>query len=121
MKSENLTTAQLETLRHSLEAKRGQLLRDLERRSAETVGDADDSAELEDVAEGVIEDRENAAVQEHRRKLLQEIEHALRKTQDGTYGLSEASGRPIPFQRLRVSPWARYDSDEADRLEKRRA
>ena len=38
--------------------------------------------------------------------------YALRKIEDGSYGISEASGDPIPFERLRAVPWARTDSDE---------
>jgi hypothetical protein len=30
--------------------------------------------------------------------------------------ISEISGEPISFERLRAVPWARYDSDEDPRL-----
>jgi RNA polymerase-binding transcription factor DksA len=40
---------------------------------------------------------------------LAEVEHALAKFSDGTYGTCEDCGRPIPLARLRILPEARYD------------
>jgi DnaK suppressor protein len=39
---------------------------------------------------------------------LSNIERALQKIADGTYGLSDASGAPIPMERLEASPEALY-------------
>lgn len=39
---------------------------------------------------------------------LSNIERALQKIEDGTYGLSDASGAPIPTERLEVAPEALY-------------
>jgi DnaK suppressor protein len=39
---------------------------------------------------------------------LSNIERALQKIEDGTYGLSDASGAPIPIERLEASPEALY-------------
>ena len=36
-----------------------------------------------------------------------EIDHALAKLEDGTYGICEISGQPIPKERLKAIPWAR--------------
>ena len=41
------------------------------------------------------------------REAVQEIEHALARVEDGTYGTCEACGRPIPFERLEAVPQAR--------------
>jgi RNA polymerase-binding transcription factor DksA len=38
---------------------------------------------------------------------VEEIDHALSKFADGTYGLCEVSGDPIPKERLEAIPWAR--------------
>jgi RNA polymerase-binding transcription factor DksA len=40
---------------------------------------------------------------------LAEVEHALAKFANGTYGICEGCGRPIPLARLRAIPEARYD------------
>lgn len=112
-----LTPGQRESLRRALEDKRRSLVRDIELRREEAAEGAVDSAEIEDVAEGVVEDRDRTAMLEHDRAMLVEVEHALAKMDAGTYGSSESSGRPIPFARLRAVPWARTDADEAERIE----
>ena len=42
------------------------------------------------------------------RKLLKEIDNALSRIDNGTYGICESNSEPIPKQRLRAIPWARY-------------
>ncbi|MCU1358439.1 MAG: DnaK suppressor protein [Acidimicrobiales bacterium] len=41
------------------------------------------------------------------RAAIEEIDHALTKFDKGTYGVCEASGEPIPAERLEAIPWAR--------------
>ena len=43
---------------------------------------------------------------------LSNIERALQKIEDGTYGLSDASGAPIAIERLEASPESLYTLDE---------
>jgi DnaK suppressor protein len=43
---------------------------------------------------------------------LSNIERALQKIEDGTYGLSDASGAPISVERLEASPESLYTLDE---------
>ncbi|GEL77915.1 TraR/DksA C4-type zinc finger protein [Tenuibacillus multivorans] len=43
---------------------------------------------------------------------LEEIEHALHKIENGTYGICERTGQPIPNERLKAMPTARYVIDE---------
>jgi RNA polymerase-binding protein DksA len=52
------------------------------------------------------------------RKLLAEIDAALQRIEDGTYGICEGSGQPIPKARLEAIPWARYCIEYANLLEK---
>jgi RNA polymerase-binding protein DksA len=52
------------------------------------------------------------------RKIVAEILAALKRIQDGTYGICEGTGRPIPKARLEANPWARYCVEYATRLEK---
>ena len=39
--------------------------------------------------------------------MIVEIDHALTKIDDRTYGICEISGQPIPKERLKAIPWAR--------------
>ncbi len=43
---------------------------------------------------------------------LREIEHALARIDEGVYGLSEVSGKPIPLERLEAMPSATTLVDE---------
>ena len=45
---------------------------------------------------------------------LGNIERALQKITDGTYGLSDASGAPIPRARLEASPEALFTLEEQE-------
>src|SRR5690606_36414979 len=53
------------------------------------------------------------------RILLREINLALSKLQDGTYGICEGTGKPIGKPRLEAKPWARYSIEHARKLEQR--
>ena len=55
---------------------------------------------------------------EAERERLREIEQALERMENGTYGLSEVSGKPIPLERLRAVPWARARAEEQESLER---
>ena len=51
------------------------------------------------------------------RKLLQEIDDALRRIEEKTYGICEGTGNPIPKARLDAQPWARYCVEYARMIE----
>jgi DnaK suppressor protein len=46
---------------------------------------------------------------------LGEIEAALRRIEDGSYGICQACGKPIAAERLRALPWARLCIDDQRR------
>ena len=48
---------------------------------------------------------------------LYEIDAALRRIDDGTYGVCELTGRPIPWKRLEAIPWTRFSVEGERRLE----
>ncbi|MFD1333980.1 TraR/DksA C4-type zinc finger protein [Oceanobacillus iheyensis] len=54
-----------------------------------------------------FEQQRDAGLNLMRENQLKEIEDALQKIEDGTYGISEKSGEPIPEERLEVMPTAR--------------
>jgi RNA polymerase-binding transcription factor DksA len=49
---------------------------------------------------------------------LLEIDHAIRRIRDGTYGVCEATGKPIPPERLDAVPWTRFARDVEEKLER---
>jgi DnaK suppressor protein len=106
-----LSAEQLATLRERLERLRGELRTRLLRDQA-VAREAEPEVEPLDAAEQTRE-QDDAILRANRdRAQLGEVEGALRRMDAGTYGISEVSGDPISFARLRAVPWARYDSDE---------
>jgi RNA polymerase-binding transcription factor DksA len=49
---------------------------------------------------------------------LADVEHALRRLDDGTYGICEACGKPIDEERLAALPAARLCRDDQERAER---
>lgn len=47
---------------------------------------------------------------DHRR--LAQVRRALRKLEEGTYGISDLTDEPIPLERLEAIPWATANVDE---------
>ncbi len=70
------------------------------------VGDRGDEASL--LYEREVEIDENALD----RKELAQVKRALERIDQGTYGLSEVSGKPIPIERLEAVPHATTLVDE---------
>jgi RNA polymerase-binding transcription factor DksA len=51
---------------------------------------------------------------------IAEVEAALQRIRNGTYGVCEATGKPISPDRLRAIPWTRFCRDAAPRGQPRR-
>jgi RNA polymerase-binding protein DksA len=46
------------------------------------------------------------SIEGHEEQILEEIEQALQRIDDGTYGICVETGEEIPFDRLQALPWA---------------
>ena len=55
---------------------------------------------------------------ESEQALLGEIDEALRRIDERTYGICLGTGKPIPKARLRAKPWAKYTVEYTRLLEK---
>ncbi|HEY6961609.1 MAG TPA: TraR/DksA C4-type zinc finger protein [Gaiellaceae bacterium] len=116
--SENET----ETYRTRLEEERARLIGAVDFLERENPGSlADETGELAvagdnhlgDVA-GATYDRElDEGLEEGAQQTLRDIEDALRKIEEGSYGVCEICGEPIGAQRLSAIPWARLCIDDA--------
>jgi DnaK suppressor protein len=63
-------------------------------------------------------DRElDGGLEEGAERQLGQIDAALGRIEDGTYGLCAADGKPIPVERLRAVPWATLCIDHQRRQE----
>lgn len=84
-------------------------------------------AAQEILGEGVEDDEELAsmdfdrdllfALSEVEREKLRQIEEALQRMDEGSYGLCFADGQPIAAARLREIPWARYCAGHQELVE----
>jgi DnaK suppressor protein len=73
---------------------------DIGRFGGDRVAEAEEAAAMDAAQSTMME------LAEAERTLLAQITRALRKFEDGSYGVSEESGEPIGFDRLRAIPWA---------------
>lgn len=51
-------------------------------------------------------------------EIVRQIDRALEKIEDGTYGTCDVSGKPIPIKRLEAIPYATMTVDAQEQLEK---
>ena len=77
-----------------------------------------DSAENEDTAAMMVDRDRETALDENEQQLLAQVRHALDRIADGTYGICEITGRPIPIERLRAIPWATMTVEAATEHDK---
>ena len=55
----------------------------------------------------------------HEQNAVYEIEEALNRIRNGTYGICEVTGREIPAERLDAVPWTRFSAEAETALEKK--
>ncbi len=59
-----------------------------------------------DLASAMMDKEMDLSVEDEIEDLLGAVDHALHKIQEGTYGVCDMSGEPIPAGRLELIPWA---------------
>lgn len=113
--------AELREFREALLAKRRELLGDLTSLRKEASGRSQTGEQrghpgMSSLAESATDTWEQEfaiGLLERERLLLNEIHDALQRIRNGTYGICEATRRPISKARLRAIPWARYCLEHA--------
>ena len=114
----------LEHYRDLLLAKRRELVGDMsqmEREALRSSGGTNLSTlpiHMADMGTDNYEQEFTLGLVEKDRNLLREINAALAKIQNGTYGICEGTGKPINKPRLEAQPWARYSIEHARQLER---
>lgn len=73
---------------------------------------------LADLASDSFDQDMRMRMTEHRNRELVDIDYALDRMKDGTYGICEITSKPIEVRRLRVVPWARYSLEGQEILER---
>src|SRR5829696_5021807 len=84
----------------------------------ETEGDT--TLDSGDLSEDMFTREMDASIGEQAERRLGEVDRALQKVEEGTYGLSDDSGEPIPSGRLEAVPEAVRTVEEQQRFERER-
>lgn len=121
-----LTPAELESFREMLLEKRHELIGDVANLEDGAIrsGGAHSASGLSsmpihmaDIGSDTWEQELTLGLIENERGLLREIDEALERIKDGTYGMCLATGKPITKARLRAKPWAKYCIEYARKRE----
>lgn len=75
--------------------------------------------DFEEFAIDFTETQQEQSIEVNENALLTEVKEALKRIENGTYGKSVVSGKPIPEKRLEVLPWADRLVEEEEQLEQR--
>ncbi len=118
-----LTRKELNGLKQILLEKRAQIVGAVltmeDARSAGNGGDLSSMPlHMADIGSDNYEQEFTLGLVESERKLLVEIDAALKRIQDKTYGVCIITGTPIPKERLEIKPWAKYSIEVVRKREK---
>jgi len=122
-----LSKAQLKEFEKLLLAKRRDLVGDMNGIEAQALrtNRQDGSGDLSnmpthpaDIGTDNYEQEFTLGLLESERSLLKEIDEALTRIKQGTFGVCVGTGKPISIARLRARPWAKYCIEYARMIEK---
>lgn len=115
----------LEQMKQRLETKRAQLqeniksLTEAHPRPVDAIEASDGSQDFEEIAVDFLETQQEQSLMVNQQALLTEVERALERIEQGTYGKCVDCGQPIPEKRLEAIPWAARDVKCEEQLEQR--
>lgn len=118
-----LTSRDLAQFRELLLAKRRQLLGDMETMENEALRSETSNlshlpVHMADMGTDNYEQEFTLSLVDRERKLVDEIDRALAKIDDKSYGICEGTGQMISRERLEAQPWARYSIEYARHLQR---
>jgi RNA polymerase-binding protein DksA len=112
----HLNKQKLEEFRKILLEEKAKILQTLEKESEFYINE--EEGDEVDVAEVKLNNALISRLSDMEIERLKMIERALEKIEDGTYGICEGTGMPIPEERLRAIPWTLYTVEYAEKLKK---
>jgi len=117
-KEKPLTKKELEKFKKLLLDKREEVITSIRERASTARVDENDLIEEMDQANRATEEAFNMRLLDKEVKLLREIEGALVKFEEGTYGICEGTDEQIERRRLEARPWTRYSVAYKEQLER---
>ena len=123
LKIKRLPKKELDIYKKMLFRLRAKIAGDLQQIEGDTLSgnQPSSSGELSDVADIATDnyDRElNIGLASNEQQLLNDIDVALKRIEDGTYGVCEIYGTPIPKKRLLAMPYTRLSMKAQEEEEK---
>lgn len=110
-----LTPAKLKSIRTELVGMRDDILKTVRKQGISDV----DNGDSVDQASQSIEKELMFELSDNERTTLDMVEAAIRKIDNGTYGLCEATQKPITRARLEAIPYARYSIAYQNQIEQK--
>jgi len=114
-----LSKTQVKKLHTRLLEERTAVLQEIRRSVQGAVEQVPAFTESIDQAQHETEQNFRLRLADKQRKLLNEIQAALLKLDEGEYGICEGTEEPIGFARLEVRPWARYSVEYKEMKDRR--
>jgi RNA polymerase-binding protein DksA len=113
MAESKLTAKEIAELRARLEEERDELAAQLSAieedsfatTQSELAGDVGLDDEAADAGTATFEREKDLSIEQNVRDLLQKIERALKRIDEGTYGICERCGKPIEKARIKALPY----------------
>ena len=118
-------TINLEQMKQRLEAKRAELQENIKSLTeahptpVDAIEASDGSQDFEEIAVDFLETQQEQSILVNEQALLTEVEYALERIEQGTYGKCVDCGQSIPEKRLEAIPWAARDIKCEEQLEQR--
>ena len=99
---------EIEKIKQQLLEMREEIINRLQKAKEENQKGQRDIGDQGDAATDAINRETSLALENRDLEVLREIDYALKKMENGTYGICESCGDEIPIERLKVLPFARY-------------
>ena len=115
----------IQKMKERLEAKRAELqkqiidLTEAHPIPVDPIEASEGSQDFEEAAVDFQEMQQEQSIDINERALLTEVEDALKRIENGTYGKCVVCGQPIPEKRLEAIPWAARCVKDQEQLEQR--
>ncbi len=99
----------LDFFKKKLEDEKTRIMKNIEAINDElaTISAEDEIDDIEDLAELKVDNDRDKEVLRILLQELKDVKDALRKIEEGRYGIDEKTGKPIPLNRLLANPAAR--------------
>ena len=118
MKKTPFNDKELTEFKETLLIKKARLLKEIQEHSEIAHHEADEPGDLVDMATELLEKELNLSLTEQEKDILKEIDEALEKINNKTYGICVDTGEPIAKTRLKALPEAKRTLQAQEKYDK---